>query len=124
MTIMCTYKTPLEIHCMEVTENIGLNDWKKKIKDKLSISYDPNNLTMNSIISASASLLEDYHDQMHLGRLTSDNREPTDKDQSDFADIILALLVELDIISKYESKDNIYRSVLHELKKQYYNTDE
>lgn len=121
---MCTYKTPLEIHCMAVTDNIGLNDWKNKIKDKLSISYAPNNLTMNSIISASVSLLQDYHDQNHYGRLTPDNREPTDKDQSDFADIILALLVELDIISKYESKDNIYKSVLHELKKQYYNTDE
>lgn len=124
MTIMCTYKTPLEIHCMEVTENIGLNDWRNKIKDKLSISYDINNLTMNSIINASVPMLQDYHDQMHLGRLTPDNREPTDKDKCDLADIILALLVELDIISKYESKDNIYKSVLHELKKQYYNTDE
>ena len=107
---------------MEVADNIGLNDWKNKIKDKLSISYDINNLTMNSIINASVPMLQDYHAQMHLGRLTPDNREPTDKDQSDFADMILALLVELDIISKYESKDNIYRSVLHELKKQYYNS--
>ena len=114
-------KTPLEKHIEMVENTINLRDWKKKITDRLKVSYNTNNLTENTVLDLTMEFLQDYHDTIHCGHLTSDNRLPTDIDIQDMADIALAILVEYEVISIFGSVEQKKRECFEQLKKLYEN---
>lgn len=114
-------KTSLENHLEMVENTINLRDWKKKITDRLKASYNTNNLTEDSVFGLAIEYLQDYHDTIHCGHLTSYNRLPTDKDIQDMADIALAILVEYEVISIFGSAEQKKRECFEKLKKLYEN---
>jgi len=114
-------KTSLENHLEMVENTINLRDWKKKITDKIKVSYNTNNLTENTVLDLTMEFLQDYHDTIHCGHLWSDNRLPTDNDIQDMADIALAILVEYEVISIFGSAEQKKRECFEKLKKLYEN---
>ena len=114
-------KTSLENHREMVENTINLRDWKKKITDKIKASYNTNNLTEDSVFGLALEYLQDYHDTIHSGYLTSDNRLPIDKDIQDMADIALAILVEYEVISIFGSAEQKRKECFEKLKKLYEN---
>lgn len=114
-------KTPLEKHIEMVENTINLRDWKMKIIDRLKAGYDTNNLTEDGVLGLAMEFLQDYHDAIHCGYLTSDNRLPTDIDIQDMADIALAILVEYEVISIFGSVEQKKRECFEQLKKLYEN---
>lgn len=114
-------KTPLEKHIEMVENTINLRDWKMKIIDRLKAGYDTNNLTEDGVLGLAKEFLQDYHDAIHCGHLTSDNRLPTDIDIQDMADIALAILLEYEVISIFGSVEQKKRECFEQLKKLYEN---
>lgn len=110
-------KTSLENHLEMVENTINLRDWKKKITDKIKVSYNTNNLTENTVLDLTMEFLQDYHDTIHCGHLSSDNRLPTDNDIQDMADIALAILVEYEVISTFGSTEQKKKEYFEKLKK-------
>ena len=108
--------TSLEIHVQKVENANNLRDWKKKITDRLAASYDTNNLKVDSVVGLSLEYLQDYHNAMHLGHLTADNRLPTDEDIQDMADIVLAILVEYEVVSPFGSAEQQRKEFFEKLK--------
>ena len=107
----------LSNHLITVENTINLRDWKKKITDRLKVSYNTNNLTENTVLDLTMEFLQDYHDTIHCGHLTSDNRLPTDNDIQDMADIALAILVEYEVISTFGSTEQKKKEYFEKLKK-------
>ena len=107
----------LSNHLITVENTINLRDWKKKITDKIKVSYNTNNLTENAVLDLTMEFLQDYHDTIHFGHLWSDNRLPTDNDIQDMADIALAILVEYEVISPFGSTEQKKKEYFEKLKK-------
>lgn len=110
------------MHIERVECALNLRDWKKKITDKLNASYDTDNLKEESLLELAHRLLQDYHDAMHCGHLAPDNRLPTDRDIQEMADIVLAILVEYDVISPFGSIEKLRKVYFEDLKNRYENS--
>ena len=91
------------------------------IYKKGSVIYPVPYQTEDGVLGLAMEFLQDYHDAIHCGYLTSDNRLPTDIDMQDMADIALAILVEYEVISIFGSVEQKKRECFEQLKKLYEN---
>lgn len=100
-------------------------EWKDKVDDKVAENLMPNeSVPRESLVMRWASeIVFDYHNNVNIGRLSADNRNPNDDDIDLFARIVLAILSEYNIIEEHSNYDEHYNRVYADLKNRVKNSD-
>lgn len=96
-------------------------NYKEKIMSALTQNeYTSENLTKDVAIRFAVDYLQDYHDELIEGIRSSDNLDPTEEDMSVFVDIIIAILVEQQVIMPFGNLPKLQKELLFDFKKHYY----
>lgn len=100
-------------------------EWKDKVAYKVAESLMPDESVPSEslVIHCASEIVFDYHNNVNIGRLSADNRNPNDEDIDLFARIVLAILSEYDIIQEYSNYDEQYNRVYADLENRVENSD-
>lgn len=101
-----------------INGNSRYKEWKDEVADKVAESLMPDESVPSEslVIHCASEIVFDYHNNVNIGRLSADNRNPNDEDIDLFARIVLAILSEYDIIQEYSNYDEHYNRVYTDLK--------